>query len=162
MALLGGCEVLLKFDEAPVPIDAPIDAQFAQAECDYLEPNDSLETAAAITATDVGPAAICVTDATTTTGGDTDFYKFTVPAGTTRVDVKISFTNRPSGDLDLRLLDAAGVMKARSSGFGDGEEIVCPALSPQCDALPAGDYVFQVYPALPGSVNRYDIALTLQ
>lgn len=161
MALLGGCEVLLKFDEAPVPIDAPIDAQFTPAECDYLEPNDTLETAAAITVTEVGPAAICVTGATPTAGGDTDFYKFTVPAGTTMVGVKITFTNRANGDLDLRLLDAAGVMKAQSRGFGDGEEIVCPALSPQCDTLPAGDYVFQVFPALPGSVNRYDIALML-
>lgn len=158
LALVGasGCSLALDFSEKAIPIDAQIDAPYTQEQCDYKEPNDSFDTAQVVTSADTGTAAIC--------GGaaeDHDFYKFTVPAGTTKVVVKISFTNRPSGDLDLRLTDTAGVMIAASRGFGNEETITCPAASPACPTLAAGDYLFEVFPAIAGAVNTYDFSLTL-
>src|SRR5215470_18534373 len=84
-----GCSLILDFSDKAIPIDAPIDGPFPPLECDYKEPNDSIDTAAAVTAADSGPAAICpgMVD-------DHDFYRFTVPAGATSVTVKITFTVR--------------------------------------------------------------------
>jgi len=81
---------------------------------------------------------------------------------TAKVTVKIMFTNRPTGDLDLRLYNKMGTtVLARSSGFGDEETIVCPAASPACAALVPDDYVFEVFPALSGSVNSYTFSVVL-
>jgi len=151
-----GCSLVLDFSNSAIPIDAMIDAPYTQEQCEYKEPNDSVDTAAMITSADTGTAAIC--------GGETedhDFYKFTVPAATTKVVIKLTFTNRPSGDLDLRLSDTTGAMISQSRGFGNEETITCPATSPACPTLAAGDYVFEVFPALTGAVNLYDFSLTL-
>ncbi|MDB4964043.1 MAG: hypothetical protein JWP01_4042 [Myxococcales bacterium] len=153
---LAGCSLILDFSDKAIPIDAQPDAPYTDEQCAYMEPNDSVEQAMLITTADVGPAAICASETE-----DHDFYKFTVPANTASVSVKILFTNRASGDLDLKILDLTGTMLAQSRGFLDGETIVCPALSPRCDALAPGDYVFEVFPALAGAVNSYDIALTI-
>src|SRR6187402_2324534 len=100
VASTSGCSLILDFD----PIEEPPDElPYTQAECDYQEPNNSVTEAALIAPGDVGPAAICAGDT-----ADRDFYRFTVPAGTTSVSVSVSFTNRPTGDLDLRLTDASG------------------------------------------------------
>ncbi len=155
---LTGCSLILDFSDGAIPKDAAIDAPYTQAECDYKEPNDSAATAAMITTADTGPAAICAGPTE-----DHDFYKFTVPAMTTTVTVKISFMNRPGGDLDLRLFDKTGVsLLAQSRGFGNDETITCPGTSPDCSALAADDYVFEVFPAVTGAVNDYTIALTMQ
>ncbi len=155
---LGGCSLILDFSDKAIPKDAMVDAPYTQAECDYKEPNDSAATAAMITPADTGPAAICAA-----TPEDHDFYRFTVPANTTTVTIKISFTNRPSGDLDLRLFDKTGSsLLAQSRGFGNDETITCPGASPPCNALAADDYVFEVFPAVMGAVNDYTIALTVQ
>ena len=151
-----GCSLILDFSDKAIPIDAQPDAPYTDEQCAYMEPNNSLAEAMVITPADVGPAAICAEDPE-----DHDFYKFTVPAATASVTVQISFINRPSGDLDLKILDSAGMLVAQSRGFLDGETIVCPALSPRCDALAPGDYVFEVFPALGGAVNSYEIALTI-
>ena len=153
---LAGCSLLLDFSDNAIPIDAQIDAPYTADQCAFMEPNNSLAEAVVITTADVGPAAICPEDPE-----DHDFYKFTVPAATASVTLRVNFTNRPGGDLDLKILDSAGVMVAQSRGFLDGETIVCPALSPRCDALAPGDYVFEVFPALGGAVNSYDFALTI-
>lgn len=154
VALAPACSLVLDFDKAP-PADASIDAPYTQAECDYLEPNDSVAAAAMIGAADTGPAAICAP----TNGGseDADYYKFTVSSAT--VTVAIQFTNRPGGDLDIKLLDSTGAMQSQSRGFGDGEMITCPGASPSCPTLAAGDYILQVFPAVPGSVNAYTFAI---
>ena len=155
VALCPSCSLILDFDQTSH--DASIDAPYTQAQCDYKEPNDSPETAAMIAATDTGPAAIC---APAMMGGteDKDYYKFTVSSAT--VTVSIAFTNRPGGDLDIKLLDASGtVMQSQSRGFGDGETIVCPGTSPSCPTLAAGDYVLQVFPAVAGSVNAYTFTI---
>jgi hypothetical protein len=154
ITLMPACSLILDFDQAP-PADAGIDAPYTQAECDYKEPNDSVATAAMIDpATEMGPAAICATmDGTE----DRDFYKFTASSAT--VTVAIAFTNRPGGDLDIKLYDAGGVMVAQSRGFGNGEMITCPGASPSCPTLAPGDYVLEVFPAVPGSVNNYTISI---
>lgn len=156
VALLPACSLVLDFNEA-APHDASFDAPYTQAECDYMEPNDSVATATTITATDTGPAAIC--KPSVGNPEDADYYKFTVASAA--VSVGISFTNRPGGDLDIKLLKASdGTMVSQSRGFGDGESIACPGTSPACTALTVGeDYVLQVFPAVPGSVNSYTITL---
>jgi hypothetical protein len=152
---LVGCSLVLDFSDQAIPRDAaiPIDGPFPQAECDYKEPNDTAATAAPFTPADTGPAALCGT-------GDRDFYKITVPAMTAKVEIRIAFTQRSNGDLDLRLSDKTGqMMLAQSVGFGAEEAIVCPASSPPCAALAADDYVFEVYPAVSGAANDYTIAV---
>jgi hypothetical protein len=72
----------------------------------------------------------------------------------------IQFTNRPGGDLDLKLYDSTGTTISQSRGFGDGETIVCPGTAPACPTITAGqDYVFEVFPALPGYVNAYTFSV---
>ncbi|HEX7840038.1 MAG TPA: PPC domain-containing protein [Kofleriaceae bacterium] len=151
---LAGCSFLLDFSDGAIPRDAQPDAPYSQAECDYKEPNNSLAAAAAITPTDTGPAAICPG-----LPEDHDFYRFTVPAGTTKVLVQISTMYRMGGDLDLRLYDRTGAMLARSTGFSDDEVIDCPNPAVMCPALAAGDYVFEVYPGTARSVNRYTFSV---
>jgi hypothetical protein len=157
LAQLAGCSLILDFSESAIPIDAQIDAPYTDDECAFMEPNDSADTAMTLTPDVTGPAAICAG-----ASEDHDFYKFTVPPATASVQITISFTNRPTGDLDLRLLDKTGATKlAESRGFGDNETITCPATSPPCAMLAADDYVFEVLPGLTGSVNNYTIALTI-
>lgn len=151
-----GCELILDFSADQIPIDAAPDAPYSAEQCGYKEPNDTLETAQLIMPGQSGPAAICPTDPE-----DTDYYKFAVPTDKTIVELKITFVNRPDGDLDLKLLDATGTMLAKSRGFTNTETITCPGISPSCAALASGEYVFQVFPALAGVSNSYDIALTI-
>jgi hypothetical protein len=152
-----GCSWMLDFSDRAIPKDAQPDAPYLQAECDFGEPNNTAATATALTPADTGPAAICAGPIE-----DHDFYEITVPAMTARVEIGIAFTHRTLGDLDLRLYDRAGAaVIAQSRGLGDGETLVCPGAAPACPALAAGDYVVEVFPAVPGAVNRYTIALTL-
>ncbi len=153
-----GCSLVLDFSDKQIPKDAEIDGPSSQAECDFKEPNDSAATAAVLLATEVGPAGICSSPGI----DDHDFYKITVPDLTASVTVQITFENRATGDLDLRLYDKTGAMViAQSRGFANDETIVCPAASPACPMLAPDDYVFEVFPAIAGSVNRYDIAVTI-
>ncbi len=162
IATAPGCSLILDFSDSAAPHDAAIDAPYTADQCAYGEPNDTFDTAFAITpGTDTGPAAICPT----MTGlDDADYYKFTVPAGTTKVTVAITFTNA-LGDLDLKLEDATQTPLAQSRGFTDGETITCPnapGTSPLCATLAAGTYVFEVFPATAGATNVYSFAVTLQ
>lgn len=153
-----GCSWILDFSDRAIPRDAAPDAPYSAEECAYKEPNDSIATAAAIAPADSGPAAICAGGA-----ADLDFYRFAVPVGATRVEIRVDYAYRATGDLDLRLYDRDGVTPlALSSGFGSQERIVCPDAggTPSCPTLAAGEYVFEVFPA-PGSVNRYTFSLTI-
>jgi hypothetical protein len=156
LVMTTGCSLILDFSDSQIPIDAPPDSPYTEEQCMYKEPNDTVETAAMIDPSETGPAAICASDPE-----DTDFYKFTVPANTASVQVRIAFMTSPKGDLDLKLLDATGTMLAQSRGFLDFENIVCPAMSPACAALSPGDYVFQVLPGSAMSTNPYTIQLTI-
>jgi hypothetical protein len=151
------CSWILDFSDGAIAKDVPIDAPYSEAECDFKEPNDTAATAAAVAPADTGPAAICPGEAE-----DHDFYRFTVPAGTTLVEITVKSTYRPTGDLDLRLFDRTGTLVlAQSHEFSDQERITCPGSSPSCPALAADDYLFEVFPGIPGSVNDYSFALTL-
>lgn len=154
--LASGCSLILDFSSSAVPVDAEVDAPYTAEQCEYKEPNNTVGEAAMVTTADTGTAAICAAESE-----DRDLYKFTVPANTAKVEIKITFTNRPSGDLDLKLSDATGMMIAQSRGFGNDETIICPAASPACPALAAGDYIFEVFPALTGAVNFYDFSLII-
>jgi len=162
LAFGGGCSLLLDFSDKAIPKDASIDAPdapYTSDECAFKEPNDTVATAAPIVIAEVGPAAICAPDA----GGveDHDFYKLNIPTGTTSVTFSINFIERPTGDLDLRLYDSGANVIAQSRGFTGSETITCPGSSPPCAALTAGAYVFEVFPAVAGAVNNYNIALAM-
>jgi len=152
-----GCSLILDFD-SKLPPDAAIDAVYSQAECDYMEPNDSLADAKDITATDTGPAAICAVEPGA--AEDHDFYRFMATG--TPATVSIAFMNRTGGDLDLRLYAADGTKIAQSVGFGDGESITCPGTSPACPSLMAAPYILEVLPGVAGAVNTYTISVTQQ
>ena len=153
VACASGCSLILDFDGQPGTPDAP----YSQAECDYKEPNNAPAEAAMFETADIGPAAICDGEP-----DDRDLYRFTVPAGTASVSVRVSFINTPTGDLDLRITDTTGATTfGQSRGFGDEESVACPGTSPACPTLPAGEYVFEVFPAVTGSVNRYELSLMI-
>jgi hypothetical protein len=154
--LIPACSFILDFSD--VPRDGGADATFTQADCDYKEPNDSFSTAAIISLTDTGPAAICPP---AVMGGaeDHDFYRFTV-ANTTSMMIEIRYEMSTSGDLDLTLYDSSGNMVTSSHLSTGMEKITCPSsVSPPCPPVVAGDYVFEVEPAVSGSVNRYTFSL---
>src|SRR3569832_1194074 len=153
---LPGCSFILDFFDKAGVHDAALDGSYTQAECDYKEPNDSLDTAAVSDpATDMGPAAICKGAA----GEDDDYYKFTVPAMTTKVTIQL--TNAAGGgDLDLKLYDATGDVIGQSRSFGAGESLACPAVSPSCPTLAAGDYVGEGRPGAAGSRDNYTFSVT--
>jgi hypothetical protein len=83
-----------------------------------------------------------------------------VPGGTTKVEIRMAYTFRAGGDLDLRLYDRTGAPLVQSVGFGNEEVITCPGRAPVCPMLAAGDYVFEVFP-VAASVNPYTIALAI-
>ena len=155
LALSSGCSLILDFSGDSKPA---IDAPFSDAECAFKEPNDTAATAATLELTDVGPGAICPPAGG---GDDHDFYKITVPTNMS-LSAKITFVNSTTGDLDLKLSDAAGTMLSSSRGFDNDEQIVCPGASPPCAGpLTPGDYILEVFPAAPGAGNRYDITLSI-
>lgn len=149
------CSLLLDFSDSAAPHDAGIDTPYTQAECDYKEPNDALADPTVLVGGETGPAAICPPVAGAPE--DHDFYRFTVAGA--MLTVAIQFTNRAGGDLDLKLYDTTGTMISQSRGFGNGEMITCPGTSPTCPAVTAGDYVFEVLPAVVGSVNAYTFSV---
>jgi Bacterial pre-peptidase C-terminal domain len=158
LASAPGCSLILDFSDKAGVHDASLDGPYTQAECDYKEPNDTVDTAAVIDPTvDMGPAAICKVP----TGEDDDYYKFTVATGITKVTIML--TNAPGGgDLDLKLYDSTDQVIGQSRNFSDTETLICPAVSPACPSLAAGDYVFEVLPGSPVNLNNYTFSVTLQ
>jgi hypothetical protein len=155
VCLSSGCSLILDFSGDSKP---PVDAPFTDAECAYKEPNETLATAAELGIGDVGPAAICPPMMGV---DDRDFYRITVPANSA-FSATITFINSTTGDLDLKLTDAAGSNLSSSRGFDNDEQIVCPGASPPCAGpLAPGEYILEVFPANPGMANRYDITLTV-
>jgi len=151
-----GCSLILDFSDRAVPVDAGPDAPYSAQECAYKEPNDSVAAAASIAPGDSGPAAICAGAVE-----DHDYYRFIVPSGTTRVEIRVDAMFRQGGDLDLKLYDGTGDVIGQSRSFGPGETLVCPAVSPSCPTLAAGDYVFEVLPGSPVNLNNYTFSVTL-
>jgi hypothetical protein len=155
IAASSGCSLILDFDSA-LPVDAGIDGISTMAECDYLEPNESVADAKDIPGTSAGPAAICAVAAGTPE--DHDFYKFT--ASGTSATIALTFTNRPGGDLDLKIYAMDGTLVAQSRSFGPGETIICPGSMPLCPMLSAAPHIIEVLPGVAGSVNTYNVSIT--
>jgi hypothetical protein len=156
IAASSGCSLILDFDSAP-PVDAAIDGISTMAECDYLEPNGSVADAKDMPdGMSAGPAAICAVSAGTPE--DHDFYKFTATGAT--ATIALTFTNRPGGDLDLKLYAMDGTLVAQSRSFGAGETLVCPGSTPLCPMLSAARYIVEVLPGVAGSVNTYSVTVT--
>lgn len=155
-----GCSFILDFSDQAGVHDASLDGPYTQAECDYKEPNDTLDTAAVIDpTTDSGPAAICKNAG----GEDDDYYKFTVPAAVTKTTIKLMFTDSNVRDLDLKLFDSTGAQTAQSRSFSDGETLICPAVSPPCPTLTNGaDYTFEVLPGSPVNLNNYTFSIAFE
>lgn len=153
-----GCSAILDFSDKAGVHDAALDGPYTQAECDYLEPNDTIDTAAMIDPTvDRGPAAICPPAAGRSE--DDDYYKFTVPAGTTKTTIML--VDAPGGgDLDLKLYNSMQEVIGQSRNFGATETLICPAVSPACPALAAGDYVLEVLPGSPVNLDNYTFSIT--
>ena len=161
LALCPACSLILNFNNNQIPIDAEIDGPYTADECAFLEPNDTQADAMAVNPGDMGPAAICKQPKDSGLPDDVDFYKFTVPMGTTKVTITTTFVVRAGGDLDLKLWDSTMTNIAKSIGLSDTEKLVCPGTSPPCPTLAAGDYAFEVLPANPGYVNSYMFSLEL-
>ena len=138
-----GCEVdrdcpdgQLCLDGACVPPPACLD--------DRMEENDDAgEAADLVLGAPADRLQICA--------GDDDWYAFAVcPGGTLTVDVDFTHAD---GDLDLTLLDAAGVELARSASILDGETV---SATPE-----AGGRLFARVFGFDRAENAYAIAATI-
>jgi hypothetical protein len=145
---VGACSFILDFSE-PDNDGGPGDGADL---CTVYEPNDSRQAPYDLGPTDQGPAAICP-------GAEHDFYGFTLGAGQD-LDLLIGFANRAgAGDLELRLYDSLGVKVAESLSFDDNEQITRTA--ELGNALPAGEYTFEIFGQSASVQNDYTIMLTL-
>jgi hypothetical protein len=145
-----GCQLLLDFSELSDG-GPPGDGTGADASalCSEGEPNESFETAGAVTTGAIG--AICG-------GGDLDFYKFTVD-GNQDVVLVLTFTAGEATDLELDLVDSAGTVLTRSTGL-DGDERIeqSAALG---NRLAAGDYAADIYGRTADVANEYELIVTV-
>jgi len=145
-----GCQLLLDFSELAdggAPDDgAPGDASVL---CASDEPNDSFDTATAVTTGAIG--AICG-------GGDRDLFKFTVD-GNQDVTLVANFTAGEDTDLELDLIDSAGGVLTVSTGL-DGDERIeqSAALG---NRLAAGDYAAEIFGRTSTVSNEYELIVTI-
>lgn len=107
-----------------------------------LEPDDAAPRSLALDGT---PSAgrVCA--------GDTDYFTFTLAFATT-VTITARFIDA-NGDLDMRLVDAAGATIDSAASVTDNETIV--------EALTAGTYGVRIY-GWSGATNTYTMEATLQ
>lgn len=152
LGLLGGCSLILDFDE---PAETPVDAPVSSAACAASEPNDEPATAVAIATGEVA-AAICEP-------GESDYFTFTVD-GDQATTLRLTFANRQgAGDLDLSLLSGDGETTiAESRTSNDVEEVLCPGSASCPDALPAGDYLVHVFGFNSTVQAEYTLQLDLE
>lgn len=107
-----------------------------------LEPDDSRPRALALDGTQ-SAGRVCA--------ADTDYFTFTLSFATT-VTITARFVDA-TGDLDMRLVDAAGATIDSAMSVTDDEVIV--------EALTAGTYGVRIY-GYGGSSNTYTMEATLQ
>ncbi|MCC7074730.1 MAG: PPC domain-containing protein [Deltaproteobacteria bacterium] len=107
-----------------------------------LEPDDGAARPLALDGTQ-SAGRICASD--------TDYFSFTLAFATT-VTITARFTDA-TGDLDLRLVDAAGATIDSAASVTDNETIV--------EALAAGTYGVRIY-GWSGATNTYTMEATLQ
>jgi uncharacterized membrane protein affecting hemolysin expression len=102
---------------------------------DRYEANDTRQTATDLRTIS---GAVAVADLSIHTTSDRDFYKFvTTGPGTSAHYVDVLFTHA-AGDIDARLLNAAGNVLTSSTGTSDRERL-------SLQGRPAGTYFLEVY-----------------
>jgi hypothetical protein len=113
---------------------------------DRFETNNSF-----LTATDLQTrsGSSLISDLSTHTNSDRDFYSFTVSSfGTSAHYVDVLFTNT-NGNIDARLLDSTGATLITSNGSSNTERL-------SLDGLSQGTYFIEIF-ASPGARNRYSL-----
>lgn len=126
------------YDQAESPYTLGITLTVVTPSCvdDSYEPNDSAETAAALSG-DIDDGQIC--------SGDDDYYAVSLSAGETFV-ADLLF-DHADGDLDMRLINPAGAIVASSTTATDNEGISYAARL-------AGTFILRVY-GFNGAENSY-------
>jgi hypothetical protein len=149
-----GCSLVLDFSDPPGPADASVPDAVPAAACDFGEANDTRTTAHTLAPISGQAAGIC-------DPGDRDFFAIQVVEGQT-MTFTITFAQDGShGDLDMRLLDGADAIIARSLSTDADEGITCPGAAPSCPALAAGNYFIEIFGFADSTVNGYTIDYTL-
>ena len=151
LAASSGCQLLLDFSELADggPTDDSAASADASALCATGEPNDTFETATAVTTGALG--AVCG-------GGDLDFYGFTVD-GNQDLELVLNFTAGAETDLELNLVDSTGAVLTVSTGLDADERIEqSEALG---NRLAAGDYAAEVFGRSETVTNEYELIVTL-
>jgi len=114
---------------------------------DRYEANDTRQTATDLRTIS---GAVAVADLSIHTTSDRDFYKFvTTGPGTSAHYVDVLFTHT-AGDVDARLLNAAGNVLTSSTGTSDSERL-------SLQGRPAGTYFLEVF-GHAGARNSYRLA----
>lgn len=111
---------------------------------DAYEPNDSRQAPANVS---LPWSAQGLTIHSST---DVDFYAFTLAQATT-VTATVQFTHA-NGDLDMYLMDSAGLPVAISNGTTDTEQVIVP--------VQGGTYYLRVY-GYQGATNTYQASVVL-
>lgn len=112
---------------------------------DRLETNNTIATASTLTGTSGTQTALTIHSTT-----DQDYFKIILTGtGTASNFVKAAFAHA-SGDLDMRLYNAAGTQVTSASSITNDETI-------SLSGLAAGTYYAQVY-GYGGATNAYDLS----
>ena len=146
-----GCQLLLDFSElsdgGPGGDGGPLGD--ASELCSAGEPNETFEMASAVTTGAIG--AVCGS-------GDVDFYSFTLDGNQDLVLV-VNFTAGAESDLELDLVDSAGIVLTRSTGLDGDERIDQSAVLG--NRLAAGDYAANIYGRTAEVANEYELIVTI-
>jgi hypothetical protein len=151
LATASGCQLLLDFSELSDggPRDDGAAPGDASALCTAGEPNDTFETATAVTTGALG--AVCG-------GGDRDFFRFTVD-GNQDLEVVVTFTAGAETDLELNLVDSTGAVLTISTGL-DGDERIEQSMA-LGNRLAAGDYAAEVFGREATVANEYELIVSI-
>jgi hypothetical protein len=152
--LIGGCSLVLDFDDPPAPPDSMQADAIPASACDFGEDNQTRQMAHPLTPVSGELGGICEL-------GDHDFYSIDVAEGQVMVFEILFGQTGSRGDLDVRLYDVAGTIVARSASTDDDERLECPGASPPCGTLAAGPYFLEVYGFEDAMLNGYTVELTL-
>ena len=149
LLLAGGCSLLLDFSPAgdSGPRDDGGGDGGAVANCAVGEPNDTVDTAGAVT--DDVAAAIC--------GDGPDFWSFAV-TGVEDVTIALTFT-AGANDLEMQLQSMAGEVLTISTGTDADEQIEQSAALG--NRLEAGTYVIEVLGREDTAMNDYQLTVDL-
>lgn len=114
-------------------------------ECgDYLDPNETLDTAVDLEPDTYGDLLVCT--------GDMDHYRF-CPDSRERLDISLFFEHS-RGDIDINLYDDRGQQLTGSYGVSNSEYVTITAQEGRC-------YIAEVYLCCGGDINSYVLAASV-